>query len=308
MASAAATLSALRQRIAAIETGSVALPDEAAFSVEAASGAVAAGRRARRVPIDRDAVDAWLGGGLARGGLHEFYPAAAGDQIAADGFAALLAFAAAPPGSPLVWIRQGEAVREGGELHADGLAALGLDPARLIVVRLERAVSVLRAGIEAARTSAVGAALIEPWGNPRDLDLTTQRRLALAAEASGVTLFLLRPGATPAPGSAETRWLLRAEPAAALAADAPGMPTFALQPLRHRHGPAGGPWRLRWNADDRRFEPAPLLRDPPALPRLRPAAATAASPVPEPGGASAAADRREGEGRDAHRRAGSGGA
>lgn len=292
MASAVATLSALRQRIAAIE---------------AASGP-AKPAAAPLIAIDRGDVDGWLGGGLARGALHEFYPEAAGDQPAATAFAALLAFAAAPPGSPVVWIRQSQAAREGGELHADGLAALGLDPARLLLVRLDRPLSVLRAAVETARTAAVGAALVEPFGAPKELDLTTQRRLVLAAEASSVTLFLLRPGAEPAPGGAETRWGIRASPAAALATNAPGHPTFALRLLRHRHGPAGGPWRLQWNRDDRSFAPAPLLRDPPALPRFRPAAAAPPGPLfgAFPGGA--ALDHREGEGRDAPRRAGSGGA
>ncbi|MBN9020209.1 MAG: hypothetical protein J0H11_22560 [Rhizobiales bacterium] len=288
----AATLSALRQRIAAIE----------------AAGEVARPSAARLVAVDRGDVDAQLGGGLACGAMHEFYPAAAGDQAATDGFAALLAFACAPPGMPVVWIRQEQAMREGGELHADGLAALGIDPARLVLVRLRHAVSVLRAGIEVARSTAVGAALIEPWGSPKELDLTTQRRLVLAAEASGVTLFLLRPAAEPAPGSAETRWTVRAAPARALAMNAPGHPTFDLTLLRHRHGPSGGPWRLEWSRDESRFNPAPLWRDPLSLPRFRPAAPPAAGAVPRSAGNDAAPDRREGQGRDAHRRAGSGGA
>jgi protein ImuA len=288
----AATLSALRQRIAAIET----------------AGEIARPAASRLVPIDRGEVDAHLGGGLACGTLHEFHPASAGDQAATNGFAALLAFASAPAKRPIVWIRQDHAAREGGELHVDGLSALGLDPARLVLVRLSHAVSVLRAGIEAARSTAIGAVLIEPFGEPKELDLTTQRRLVLAAEASGVTLFLLRPGARPMPGSAETRWEVRSAPAQPLALDAPGHPTFDLTLLRHRHGPAGGPWRLEWNRDDGRFAPPPLLRDPTALPRLRPAAPPAEGPLLQPFAGKAATDRREGQGRHAHRRAGSGGA
>lgn len=292
MISAAQTLSTLRQRIAAIET---------------ADGMTRAPARPL-TPIDRGAIDVQLGGGLACGALHELFPASVGDQAATGGFAALLAFSAAADGAPIVWICQEQAVREGGELTADGLAALGLDPSRLVLVRLRRAVCVLRAAVEVARSPAVGATLIELWGAPRELDLTTQRRLVLAAEGSGGTLLLLRPGTEPVPGSAETRWRIRAAPAAALATNAPGHPTFALELLRARHGPAGGAWILEWNRDDKRFDHAPLLRDPLALPRLGPAAPDAPGALPRPSAGQTSPHRREGEGRDAHRRAGSGGA
>jgi protein ImuA len=51
-------------------------------------------------------------------------------------------------------VRQEYAAREGGELHADGLQALGLDPAALILVQLRDPLAVLRAGGEAARCAA----------------------------------------------------------------------------------------------------------------------------------------------------------
>ncbi len=65
---------------------------------------------------------------------------------------------------------------------------------------------ILRAGAEAARCPAVGAVLMEPWGEARPLDLTASRRLTLAADQSGVTVFLLRarprpPGPAPPPAA-----------------------------------------------------------------------------------------------------------
>lgn len=266
MNTAEETLSALRRRVAAIETSQAepardsSLPD------------------AQRMSIDRDEVDRALGGGLARRALHEVHAASDADHVAAAGFSAALALGAAV-GRPIAWIRQEYAAFEGGELHADGLAALGLDPSTLILARLRDPVSVLRAGIEAVRCAALGAVIVEPWGEPKILDLTMQRRFSLAAEASGVTVFLLRPGAQPRPGNAETRWLVRSSPAGALAMNAPGHPTFDLTLLRHRRGPAGGPWRLEWNRDERCFERQALRRDPPALPRLGSAPAPAAGAV-----------------------------
>lgn len=267
MSTAKATLSALRQRIAAIE----------ATAEGAGDGLAAAGPG--RIALDRDRVDAALGGGLARGALHEIHAATGADNIAASGFSLALAAAAAPAGRPVVWVRQDYAAQEGGSLDGDGLAALGLDPAALILVRLRDPLSVLRAGGEAARCPALGAVIVEPWGEPKALDLTVQRRFQLAAEATGVTVFLLRPGARPKPGGAETRWQVAAGPAVPLAMNAPGHPTFDLTLLRHRHGPPGGPWRLEWNRDEKLFKPPALLRDPAAVPRLEPAAPPAERPA-----------------------------
>ncbi|MCX5497686.1 hypothetical protein OSH11_23510 [Kaistia dalseonensis] len=291
MNTAKATLAALRRRVAAIE----------------ASGETEGREAARIVGLDQGEVDAALGGGLACGALHEIHAAAGADNAAASGFAAALVLRAAPQDRPVIWIRQDYAERENGALHADGLAALGLDPARLILVKLRDPVAVLRAGIEVARCAALGAIIVEVWGEPKALDLTTQRRLVLAAEASGVTIFLLRPGAQPLPGSAETRWLVRAGPAAALPMNAPGHPTFDLTLLRHRHGPPGGPWRLEWNRDAQLFKHQALLRHSAALSELGPPEAAAEGAV-LPFERRTAPDRREGEGRAPDRRARSGGA
>ena len=254
-------IEALRRQVAAIEAASEMPRAEAG----------------ERVPLDGGAVDAALGGGLARGRLHEILPEAVADAPAAAGFALALALRIAGAGvGPLFWIRAEMAAREFGRPHADGLAALGCDPKRLFLVRLADPLSILRAGVEVARCPAIGAVIVELQGDPKALDLTTERRLTLAAGQSGVSVLLLRPGARGAPGGSETRWRLRSGPARALPMNAPGPPTFDLTLLRHRHGPPGGPWRLEWNRDEQRFVSPPLLRDPDARPRLEPAAQPAA--------------------------------
>ncbi|MBZ9935883.1 hypothetical protein LB518_06240 [Mesorhizobium sp. BR1-1-16] len=255
------TVEALRRQVAAIE--------RAGDGTRPLAG--------RRLPVDHGPVDAALGGGLAAGVLHEILPAAVADSAAAGGFALALSLCLAPAERPLVWIRAAASVRESGELHPDGLAALGLDPARLILVRLGDAASILRAGVEVARCAALGAVIVELYGDPKALDLTSERRLMLAAEQSGVSVILLRPGAKAAPGGAETRWRLASGPTRPLPMNAPGPPTFDLTLVRHRHGPPGGPWRLEWNRDAKRFEPLhfateTIRSDPDALPRVQPAA------------------------------------
>ena len=263
---ARASLQTLRQKVAAIE--------RAGDGTRAAAG--------RRVALDHGAVDAALAGGLAAGVLHEILPGTVADSAAAGGFALALSLCLAPSERPLVWIRSQAAVRESGELYADGLAALGLDPARLILVRLKDASAILRAGVDTARCAALGAVIVELYGDPKALDLTSERRLLLAAEQSGVSVILLRPGAKSAPGGAETRWRVASGRARPLQMNAPGRPAFDLTLVRHRHGPPGGPWRLEWNADAKRFEPdvidprriqpETLWRDLDAVPRLEPAA------------------------------------
>lgn len=215
-----------------------------------------AGRFAVGVPV----IDGALGGGLLRARLHEIFALRTADAGAATGFAAALMLRAASAGRRLLWVRQSFAENEIGHLYAPGLVELGLDPDALIMVQARDALGVLRAGAEAVRCPALGAVVIEPWGAPKALDLTATRRLALAAARSGVTTFLLRPGAEPQPSAALTRWAVTAGPSRPLAAVSPGHPTFDITLLRHRAGIAGMRWRVEWDRDHH------LFRQPAALP------------------------------------------
>jgi len=209
-------------------------------------------------PLGVDSLDRALGGGLARGRLHELFTAEPADGPAVAGFAAMLARLALSPAAPLLWLRQEEAERGGGGLSASGLAQIGLDPARLVLLVLPDPVTLLRAAADVVRCSSVDAAMIEMWKQPRALDLTASRRLAVAAEESGVTALMLRVDAQPAPSAAHTRWQIAAAPSTALEADAPGHPAFAIELLRQRGRPDGGRWRLEWDRERAAFHEAPL--------------------------------------------------
>lgn len=206
-----------------------------------------------RVAFGTPSLDEPLGGGLARAALHEIYAPAAADLAAATGFAAALALKAAG-GRPLLWARQDFLDAETGALHPPGLSELGLDPAQVLLVRARDGEGVLRAGAEAARCPALGAVVIEPWGEPRQFDLTASRRLFLAAEASGVMTLLLRVAAAPEPSAAGTRWQVGALPSRPREAGAPGDPAFRVRLLRHRSGLAEREWRVEWNRDRRAFQ------------------------------------------------------
>ena len=236
---AAPTLSDLRRSLA-----------EAAMRAGPATGG--------RVGLGIPSLDEALNGGLAQAALHEVYAAEVADIAAATGFALGLALRvglgeAGASERPILWARQDFVDAEAGRLHAPGLNELGLDPARLLLVRARDGEGVLRAGAEGARCPALGAVLIEPWGEPRMFDLTASRRLALAAEGSGVPVLLLRVAAAEAPSAARTRWQVRALASRALEANAPGAPAFALRLLRQRGGAAEREWRVEWDRDRHRF-------------------------------------------------------
>jgi protein ImuA len=181
------------------------------------------------------------------GSSHEFYARITADAVSCAGLA--LGLAAQSSGGPLLWVRLAPFAAETGMPDAPGLAEFGLDPSRLILARVRDVRSALQAGLEGARCGALRGVFIELWGETRLYDLTASRRLALAAKASGVAVFVSRIAAEPVPSAAQTRWLMRAAPSRALAARAPGRPAFELVLLRARNGQAGLRYQLEWDRD-----------------------------------------------------------
>jgi protein ImuA len=197
------------------------------------------------VPTGHAPFDQALEGGFARGRVHELFGGPE-DEGAAAGLSLILAHLAAEDG-PIFWLRA--AASAGGKPYGEGLVALGLDPARLLIGVMADEAALLRAAVDALRCAALGALVIELHGRAPLLDLTASRRLALAAEASGATALLLRIGGDPVPSAAETRWRVAAAPSTPLPGNAPGMSAFDLSLLRRRSGPDGMRWRLVWNSE-----------------------------------------------------------
>jgi protein ImuA len=229
-------------------------------------------RNLARIATGHEALDGALGGGLARGRVHELFAATGDDGSSAAGFAAMLAMLAAGRGSPILWLRTDEAERIGGRLHAPGLIELGGDPDLLLLAVAPDTKALLRGAADAARCPGLKALIVECRGKCAALDLTASRRLALAAEQSGATLFLLRLEAEPVPSAADTRWAVSAAPSRALEANAPGAPMLEIELLRRRAGPAGMRWQLEWNRDRLFFREPALPGAMVPLPSRRPAA------------------------------------
>jgi protein ImuA len=202
--------------------------------------------RHARVPLGHEGADACLQGGLSRGALHEIF-AEGGHETSTMGFAAALSFRIVA-NKPVPWVRQDFSAAEFGELAATGFLELGLDPSRLLLLRVADAKDVLCAANDALSCRAFAAVVIEIPGDPKILDHTASRRLSLAAAQNGVTAFLLRFSARAQASAAETRWRVRA----ARSPDKEenwGNPIFETELVRNRHG-LRGHWIMEWSCDD----------------------------------------------------------
>lgn len=196
-------------------------------------------------------LDINLQNGLAQGKLHELYAPDVDDAPSLAGFATMLALRI--EAGPVAWLRTEAAERTMGRLYMPGLVELGGDPGSLILALLPDDRALLRTAADAAACSGLGTVVVECWGAAPLLTLTASRRLALAAEKSGVTLFVLRIGAQPVPSAASTRWSISAAPSVTMAPDAPGHAMIEIELLRQRSGPAGMRCKMEWDGEERAF-------------------------------------------------------
>ena len=141
---------------------------------------------------------------------------------------------------PLLWVQDRMAILESGRIHPPGLP--GQD---LIHIEARDARDALWAMEEGVRCAALSAVIGEIWGDPRALDFTATRRLAVASERSGTPCWLVRLGGTPNLSGARMRWRIGSAPSLANALDprASGTPAWDVDLFRARTMPPG-----RWIA------------------------------------------------------------
>nr|WP_303683233.1 hypothetical protein [Brevundimonas naejangsanensis] len=214
---------------------------------------------------------------LATGVVHDLYAAAPADAVGVNAFGLGMALRATAE-RPIVWGLHEMMAQEAGRPHGPGLHEMGLSPRDLLLVRARDVQTLLAVGEEALRSPAVGAVLLSAWGEAKAFSLTASRRLALAAEAGGATLFLARAGALPCPSAAETRWSVASCASEPLEGGAPGRPSFSATLLRRRGGGATGTWIMEWDREQRIFRaPTPLSGGLVPLAAQRPTAASGAA-------------------------------
>ena len=210
-------LSELRERVRRIERSRLAIHGVLPFGVAA---------------IDRVLPD----GGLARGALHEILGAGGDEEdgALAAAFAAGILGRLAGDGTVLWCLPR-------PDLYGHGLAAHGLDPAHIVLVRAPRDSEILWAMEEGLRTPGIAAVV----GEVGTLAAVASRRLQLAAERSGITAFLLRRWRDSGqaarernlPNAAVTRWRIAALPSQPLRGEpGVGRPRWRVELLRCRGG------------------------------------------------------------------------
>ncbi|MEO7564859.1 MAG: hypothetical protein ABIR63_00220 [Sphingomicrobium sp.] len=149
---------------------------------------------------------------------------------------------------PLLWVQERMAVLQSGRIYPPGL------PSRdLIHVEARDARGALWAMEEGLRCGALAAVIGELWGDSKVLDFTATRRLAVAAERSGVACWLVRLGGTANLSGARMRWRVASAPSLANGLDprAPGAPAWDAELFRARGRPPGR-WML--NNDSGAFD------------------------------------------------------
>jgi protein ImuA len=161
----------------------------------------------------------------------------------------------------LLWVQDRLSIRDHGRPYPHwrrGRARNGF-----IHVAARDAAQALWAMEEGLRCADLSAVIGEIAGNPRALDFTATRRLAVAAERFGIPVFLLRWDAQADLSGARMRWRASGRPSRPPRwnRDAPGEPAWALELFRAR-GARPGHWQVAHDRTADRLDLVPAPGDP----------------------------------------------
>jgi len=160
--------------------------------------------------VAEDELSAFFDAGLPPGSLHEIRCAHSRDAGALTGFAmALLSRMNQHAAKPVLWISAPFADTTNMSLFPQGLANLGFDPDRLVIVTPLSVKHALWAADEAAKCTDLAAVILHIQGHPRTLDMTATRRLNLRASESGTSVLILRQSSEEEANAAITRWCIK---------------------------------------------------------------------------------------------------
>ena len=167
---------------------------------------------------------------------------ASSDEASGAALALSLALDGLPQGRigqrSVLWVQDKAALRLSGRPYRPGLPP---ELRRRLIHVLARAPEdALFALEEGIRCRELACVIGEIAGNPKALDFTASRRLSLAAERSGVPLFLVRLDAARDLSAARMRWQVGAAPSLPPRwnAQAPGAPAWHAELFRARSHPA----------------------------------------------------------------------
>ena len=197
--------------------------------------------------------------GLVCGALNEVLAAAHSDNPAAFGFMfAATAAALGRRAGPAVFVASRRALAAFGVPYGHGLAQLGLDPGRLLLVETKTDKDALWALEETLRSDARPAMVAGALAG--GLDFTSSRRLNLAAGAHLTPLLLLRAAKAAGTNAAATRWRIAATLAACDRFGAFAQTRWTVRLERCRKGHTGE-WHIEWNHVAHRFSVVESVAD-----------------------------------------------
>jgi len=153
----------------------------------------------------------------------------------------------------MLWVQDRTALRYHGRPFPHWRRGTG-PPCIHVVAR--NAGDALWAMEEGLRCAALSAVIGEIAGNPRALDFTATRRLAVASEKYGVPAFLLRIDSAPDLSGARMRWRVASRPSLAPRWNhrAPGAPVWSLELFRARDARPGD-WEAAYDRAAHRLDP-----------------------------------------------------
>jgi protein ImuA len=189
--------------------------------------------------------------------LNEIMPQSPGDHAAALGFALGWAMMAARDGM-VFWAAPEADFFEDGLPNAEGLAQFGVDLDRLLMVRAQSQTDALWATEEALSIPEVITLCAVTHGR-KPLNLTTTRRLLLAAERHKTRCMLLRLDKAGT-SAAWSRWSIASGPSQGEGREL-GAPSFVANLVRSRAGPGNLTFNLTWDIHNHAFRSLEFRRD-----------------------------------------------
>ena len=188
--------------------------------------------------------------------LHDITAVHPADRPSACGFAMAL-LSRLPHDGDILWCQLFADAREYGGLYGPGLGWLGIDPGRIIHVRVRSQQDLAWVMEEAVRSAGLGAVLSE---GPA-LNFTTTRRLSLACDEAAIPCFYVNLESNMPASAAATRWRIKADVVAdeTLEISGPGAAAWSVSLDRCRGGQLGK-WQLRWNYETFSFHMVAPLR------------------------------------------------
>ena len=199
---------------------------------------------------------------------HEVWASTPDTMTPATAFALL--GSAANDDAPILWVTTRRLCSEHGLPYGPGLIGLGIDPARIILVRTRTRMEALWAMEEGLKVGSLAAVI----GEVEEIDLTESRRLSLVTrEHMTRCVMILRSERAPSSASFSRHQVSpKQSHTPSFAPHAPGQPHVEPALVKHRGGQPPNINKMEWSdAPDRFPVVAPLAdRTPYEKPELAP--------------------------------------